>query len=67
MSEKTDRIKLVLNEDRFPNLLKRYSLEQIKEMAAEMALKQYKERPVTATMMYSCLANLESDLEGMFS
>jgi len=61
-----DKIKLELDEDKYPQILKRYSLEKIKEMAAEMALKQYSQRPVTAEMMYSCLANLESDLAGMF-
>jgi hypothetical protein len=66
MNEQTDKIKLVLDEDQFPILLKKYSLEKIREMAVKMALKQYSERPLTATMMYSCLANLESDLAGMF-
>jgi hypothetical protein len=65
MSNQEDKIKLVLDEDQFPNLLKRYSLEKIKEIAVDMALKQYSERPVTAVMMHSCLANLESDLAGM--
>jgi hypothetical protein len=60
-----ENIKLVLDEDQFPNLLKRYSLEKIKEIAVDMALQQYSERPVTAVMMHSCLANLESDLAGM--
>jgi hypothetical protein len=67
MSGQEDKIKLVLYEDRLPNLLKRYSLEKIKEIAVDMALKQYSERPVTAVMMHSCLANLESYLAGMFS
>jgi len=62
-----EKIILELDEENFPQLLKRYSLEKIKEMAVDMALKQYSERPITAAMMYSCLANLESDLEGMFS
>ena len=61
-----EQIHLVLDEDKFPNLIRRYGPEKIKEMAIDMALKQYSERPVTATMMYSCLANLESDLAGMF-
>jgi hypothetical protein len=61
-----DEIKLELDEDQFPQLLKRYSLDKIKEMAVDMAMKQYKARPITAAMMFSCLANLESDLAGMF-
>jgi len=61
-----EKINLELDEDQFPNLIRKYSPEKIKEMAIDMALKQYSERPVTAEMMYSCLANLESDLEGMF-
>jgi hypothetical protein len=55
-----------LNEDDYPQLLARYSPEKIKEIAVDMALKQYSERPITATHLYSCLANLESDLAGMF-
>jgi hypothetical protein len=62
-----EKITLELDEDQFPQILKRYSLEKIKDMAVEMALKQYKERPVTKEMMFSCLANLESDLAGMFA
>jgi len=61
------KIELVLDEDKYPQILKRYSLEKIKEIAVDMALKLYKERPVTAEMLYSCLANLESDLAGMFN
>jgi len=61
-----EKITLELDEDNFPQLLSRYSLDAIKEMAVSMALKQYSERPVTAEMMYSCLATLESDLSGMF-
>jgi len=63
---KEDKIKLELDEDKYPQIFKRYSLERIKELAVSMALKQYSERPITAAMMYSCLANLESDLAGMF-
>ena len=55
-----------LDEDQFPQILSRYSLGQIKEMAVNMALKQYSARPITEAMLYSCLANLESDLQGMF-
>jgi len=62
-----DKITLELNEEDFPHLLARYSLDKIREMAIDMALKQYKERPITKAMMHSCLANLESDLAGMFS
>jgi hypothetical protein len=62
----TTKIELELDEDQFPQLLKRYSLGQIKDMAASMALKQYSARPITEAMLYSCLANLESDLSGMF-
>jgi hypothetical protein len=61
-----DEIKLELDEDQFPQILKRYSLDKIREMAVDMAMKQYKTRPITAAMMYSCLSNLESDLAGMF-
>ena len=61
-----DRLKLVVSEDKYPRLLERYSLEQIRKMAAEMAVKQYKERPITEAMLYSCLRNLESDLASMF-
>jgi len=61
-----EKITLKLDEDNFPQLLSRYSLDAIKEMAVDMALKQYSERPITAAMMYSCLATFESDLEGMF-
>ena len=61
-----EEIKLVLSKDNYPEILKRYSLDQIKEMAVNMALKQYSERPITEAMLYSCLANLESDLEHMF-
>ena len=61
-----ENINLELDEENYPQLLKRYSLEKIKEMAVSMALKQYKERPITEAMLYSCLANLESDLAGMF-
>ena len=60
-----DRIDLELDREKFPNLIERYSLEKIKEIAINMALKQYSARPITAAMMYSCLANLESDLAGM--
>ena len=62
-----EKIMLELDEEGFPQLLSRYSLEKIKEMAIDMALKQYKERPITQAMLYSCLANLESDLAGMFA
>jgi hypothetical protein len=62
-----EKIVLELDEENFPQLLKRYSPDNLKEMAINMALKQYSERPITAAMMYSCLANLESDLAGMFS
>jgi hypothetical protein len=61
-----DTIILELAEDHFPQLLKRYSPEKIKEMAIDMALKQYKDRPVTKAMLHSCLANLESDLATTF-
>jgi len=61
-----EKIILKLDEDNFPQLLSRYSLDAIKEMAVDMALKQYSERPITAAMMYSCLATFESDLEEMF-
>ena len=61
-----EEINITLDEDKFPKLLQRYSLEKIKEMAISMALKQYKERPITEDMLHSCLANLESDLAGMF-
>jgi len=67
MNEETKiEYNLVLEEDKFPQILKRYSLEKIKEMAATMAIKQYSERPITEAMLYSCLINLESDLAGMF-
>jgi hypothetical protein len=56
-----DKIKLEMDEDKYPQIFKRYSMEKIKKMAVDMALKQYSERPITAEMMYSCLANLESD------
>jgi hypothetical protein len=61
-----DKIKLELDEDKYPQIFRRYSLEKIKDLAVSMALKQYSARPITAEMMYSCLANLESDLAGMF-
>jgi hypothetical protein len=61
-----EKIVLELDEENFPQLLKRYCLDKIKEMAVDMALKQYDERSVTAAMMHSCLASLESDLAGMF-
>lgn len=61
-----DEIELVLSRDHYPQLLKRYSLEDLKKMAIDMALAQYRERPLTAAMLYSCLANLEVDLERMF-
>jgi hypothetical protein len=61
-----EKITLELDEDKFPQLLKRYSLDKLKEMAAGMAVKQYKERPITEAMLYSCLANLESDLASPF-
>jgi hypothetical protein len=67
MSEKREKITLELDEDRFPQILKRYSLDKIKDIAIDMALKQYKERPVTKEMLHSCLVNLESDLAGMFA
>ena len=60
-----EQIELVLDKENYPQILKRYSPEKIKEIAVEMALKQYSQRPVTAAMLYSCLANLESDLAGM--
>ena len=61
-----DKITLEVDKERFPQLLKRYSLEQIKDMAISMALKQYQERPITRSMLHSCLVNLEMDLERMF-
>ena len=61
-----EKIILELDEENFPQLLKRYSLDKIKEIAVDMALKQYSERPITKAMLHSCLANLESDLAGMF-
>ena len=67
LNKEQPKIELVLQEDKFPNILQRYSPDKIKEMAVEMALKQYKERPITAAMMHSCLVNLESDLAGMFA
>jgi hypothetical protein len=61
-----EEINLVLQKEKFPQLLKRYSLDKIKEMAVDMALKQYSERPITKEMCFSCLANLESDLSKEF-
>jgi len=55
-----------LDEEQFPQILSRYSLEKINEIAWTMAVKQYSARPITEAMLYSCLANLESDLQGMF-
>jgi len=66
MDELAENFILELDEYNYPNLLKRYSLETLKEMAIRMALKQYSERPITEEMLYSCLSNLESDLAGMF-
>jgi hypothetical protein len=62
-----EKITLELDESQFPKLLQRYSLDKLKEMAAQMAVKQYSARPITAAMLHSCLANLESDLAGEFA
>jgi len=62
-----EKITLELDKENFPQLLNRYSLDEIKTMAINMALKQYSECPITAEMMYSCLATFESDLEEIFS
>jgi hypothetical protein len=61
-----ERINLKLDRGNYPQILQRYSLEEIKDKAINMALAQFKERPVTEEMMYSCLSNLESDLEECF-
>ena len=66
-SKQAKKIELTLDESQFPQLLARYSLDKINELAWTMATKQYSERPITKAMLHSCLANLESDLQGMFS
>ena len=61
-----DEIILELDEEQFPQLLKKFNLDTLKEMAINIAAKQYSARPITSAMLHSCLANLESDLAGMY-
>jgi hypothetical protein len=61
-----EKINLVLDEKYYPMVLRQYGLEGAKDQAIRMALALYKERPITETHLYSCLANLESDLQTMF-
>jgi hypothetical protein len=61
-----EEIILELDDEHFHFVLRQYGPEGAKKMAINMALAQYKDRPLTAAMLYSCLANLESDLASMF-
>jgi arsenate reductase-like glutaredoxin family protein len=61
-----EKIILKLDKAHYPQLLTRYTLKELKKKAINMALAQYKERPITRVMLYSCLNFLESDLEEMF-
>jgi hypothetical protein len=63
----TEKIKLTLDRENYLQLLRRYSLEELKVKAVDMAMAQFSERPVTEEMLYSVLSNLESDLAGMFA
>jgi hypothetical protein len=61
-----EKITLTLDNENFPYVLRQYGPEGAKKQAINMALAQYTERPITAAMLYSCLATLESDLTEMF-
>ncbi len=54
-------IDIELKEEDFPIVIKRYGIEGAKDIAFQMCLKQFDE--ITESNLYSCLANLESDLE----
>jgi hypothetical protein len=61
-----DEITLELDDEHYHFVLRQYGPEGAKKIATNMALAHYKERPLTEAMLYSCLANLESDLASMF-
>jgi hypothetical protein len=60
------KITLELDADHFPWVLQQYGPEGAKKTAISMCQTQYPGEALTAERLYSCLANLESDLEGMF-
>ena len=64
VQEEIESINLEFDEENFPQITSRYSNEQIKNDLIRMCEAQG--LPVTEANMYSCAANLESDLEHMF-
>ncbi len=54
-------IDIEVKEEDFPIVVQRYGIEGAKNIAYQMCLEQFGE--ITESHLYSCLANLESDLE----
>jgi len=59
-----ETIHLNLDQEHFPELIKRYNMNELRDMLCEMCLKQ--KMDITEENLYSVAANLESDLEHMF-
>ena len=59
-----EEIKLVLDEENYPQVLKRYGAEGARRQAINMVTAQKLE--MTAENLYSALSTLESDLASMF-
>ena len=59
-----EMIELVITEEDYPQLTKRYGAEALKNMAVDALLKTGEE--VTEANLYGVLSRLESDLAGMF-
>lgn len=61
---KGEQISLKFDVDNFPQLLKRYTAKEVKNILISMCEKL--KLPLTEEYLYSCAANFESDLEHMF-
>ena len=59
-----EKIKIELDKENYPQVLKRYGTEGAKEQAISMCLAQSME--ITEENLYSALSTLESDLASMF-
>ena len=64
VQEELEQINLEFDEENFPQITSRYSNERIKDDLIRMCEAQG--LPLTEINLYSCAANLESDLEHMF-
>lgn len=58
------QINLEFDADNFPQLVQRYSADELRDVLINMCEKQ--KLPLTEKHLYSCAACLETDLEEMF-